>query len=294
MSNLNRITEERSEAHVRLTPDEIKELWEMGRLTSTGLLYLLIRASRRDGWKFRIDNVRQFCKDYKIPKTSFYRAKATLIKEGVLLEEIHGAVDLWIPSDVVQFPATIPAKEKCPKLELVDQIRESENQIEPSAFQIRESSTTQNLAAVESCEPSRSLTNLNRSFSEATDPKPEREIQQADPTQDDEPLIEWIGKQSKTARNPRAYALKCLNTDRPYWEKAYREQLESKSRAIVPPPRSTAEELYFPQPDLTNSELLDRYQGMWLYGNRSRVEAEVMGNPGLGFEITEQGVERCF
>jgi len=54
------------------------------------------------------------------------------------------------------------------------------------------------------------------------------------PSQEDEPLIEWIGKQNKTARNPRAYALKCLNTDRPYWDETYRQSQESKERAIVP------------------------------------------------------------
>jgi len=54
------------------------------------------------------------------------------------------------------------------------------------------------------------------------------------PSQEDEPLIEWIGKQNKTARNPRAYALKCLNTDRQFWDEAYRQSQKSKERAIVP------------------------------------------------------------
>jgi len=84
MPNSDRSIEERSEAHVRLTPDEIKELWKSGRLTATGLLYLLIRVSRQDGSRLWIDNVRLFCKDCDIPKTSFYRALTDLEACGEL------------------------------------------------------------------------------------------------------------------------------------------------------------------------------------------------------------------
>jgi hypothetical protein len=78
----------------------------------------------------------------------------------------------------------------------------------------------------------------NQTLSE--DPiKSERENLESSPNlpiqdEQEEELISWIGRQNKNAKNPRAYALKCLEIDRHYWEEAYRQFLKSKNRTNVP------------------------------------------------------------
>ncbi|NEP15434.1 MAG: hypothetical protein F6J97_00855 [Leptolyngbya sp. SIO4C1] len=85
------------EPHLRLTPLEVFELWKQGDYTPKGYLYHLILAQRRVGWWWRIDNVTEFCRQWEIPRSTFYRAKAALIAEGKLQENIIGAVELCIP-----------------------------------------------------------------------------------------------------------------------------------------------------------------------------------------------------
>ena len=82
--------------HLRLTPAEVKFLWEEKQYTPQGYLYHLILAHRKPGWIWRIENVSQFCKDWKINRRTFYRAKAALINEGRIEEEIFGAIKLKV------------------------------------------------------------------------------------------------------------------------------------------------------------------------------------------------------
>ena len=82
--------------HLRLTPAEVKSLWEEKQYTPQGYLYHLILAHRKPGWIWRIENVSQFCKDWKINRRTFYRAKAALINEGRIEEEIFGAIELKV------------------------------------------------------------------------------------------------------------------------------------------------------------------------------------------------------
>jgi hypothetical protein len=115
--------------------------------------------------------------------------------------------------------------------------------------------------------------------------KTEREIQELQ----EENLITWIGKQNKTAQNPRAYALTCLNGDRSYWELAYRQFQESKDRATVPvlPDSNHSASL-----EISNRERLERCQGLWMsVRSRKRVEKEIKAHPEWGLEITELGVQ---
>ena len=83
--------------HVRLTVEEVKQGWEQGDYTAAGYLYLLIRASRKDGWTFEINNVRKFCEEFGISRNAFYKAKSKLVNEGRLTEGIGGRVRLTIP-----------------------------------------------------------------------------------------------------------------------------------------------------------------------------------------------------
>ena len=80
--------------HLRLSPPEVKGLWELGHYAPKGYLYQLVLAHRKPGWVWRIDNVSEFCREWGFARRTFYRAKAALIEEGLLEEEIFGAIEL--------------------------------------------------------------------------------------------------------------------------------------------------------------------------------------------------------
>ena len=80
--------------HLRLTPAEVKALWQQKCFAAKGYLYLLVLAHRRVEWGWRIENVSEFCKAWDIPRRTFYKAKAALITDGLLSEDIIGALEL--------------------------------------------------------------------------------------------------------------------------------------------------------------------------------------------------------
>ncbi|MEM9092753.1 MAG: hypothetical protein AAGC93_29000, partial [Cyanobacteria bacterium P01_F01_bin.53] len=88
--------------HARVTPAEVKSAWLLGQYNAKGYLHRLILAKKKAGWKFRITNVTKFCKEWLIGRSTFYKAKAALIKEGLLREESAGTVDL-IASNLPSF-----------------------------------------------------------------------------------------------------------------------------------------------------------------------------------------------
>ena len=80
--------------HLRLTPQEVKTLWEKGQYTPKGYLYHLVLAHRREEWAWKISNVSEFCREWGFVRRTFYKAKAALINEGLLSEEIEGSFEL--------------------------------------------------------------------------------------------------------------------------------------------------------------------------------------------------------
>ncbi|MEM9091288.1 MAG: hypothetical protein AAGC93_21420 [Cyanobacteria bacterium P01_F01_bin.53] len=85
-------------SHLRLTPAEVKIHWEKGNYTPRGYLHHLILAHRKPGWSWRIENVSQFCREWEIPRSTFYKAKAVLVADGVITERIVGSVELTVVS----------------------------------------------------------------------------------------------------------------------------------------------------------------------------------------------------
>jgi hypothetical protein len=94
-------------AHLRLTPEQIRADWLAGFYTAQGYLYHLIRSLRRDGWWCRIRNIRQFCEDWCINRSTFYKAKAQLVANSLLEEHVLGGVDLRVP-EPQPAPSTAP------------------------------------------------------------------------------------------------------------------------------------------------------------------------------------------
>lgn len=86
--------------HHRLTTEDVARDYKDGLITATGYLYYLIKSSRRDGWRYRIDNVREFCRQHGLSKSAFYRAIKQLESRGLQWEAL-GRIDLWIGAEVV-------------------------------------------------------------------------------------------------------------------------------------------------------------------------------------------------
>jgi len=68
----------------RLTLDELKQLYQSGGLTSVAYLRLILQTKMRSGWKLTIESVDQFCGEWGISRSSFYRARRKLEAEGFL------------------------------------------------------------------------------------------------------------------------------------------------------------------------------------------------------------------
>lgn len=112
-------------AHERLTAEDVQWQWLNGLLTPSGYVYNLIRAQRKDGWKFRIANVAAWCRAHQIKRPTFYRAIAQLREANLLHFEVIGAIDLWIrPHDRAIEPIEPVENEDdpmCPNLDTVSQ-----------------------------------------------------------------------------------------------------------------------------------------------------------------------------
>jgi hypothetical protein len=89
--------------HYRMTPEMAQWEFQQGMSTVKGYLYHLIKASRKDGHRFRIKNVRAFCKEQDFSPSAYYKAIAELKADGLIEFEVHGSMDLWIPEKVILF-----------------------------------------------------------------------------------------------------------------------------------------------------------------------------------------------
>ncbi|MEM9093180.1 MAG: hypothetical protein AAGC93_31190 [Cyanobacteria bacterium P01_F01_bin.53] len=99
-------------SHLRLTPAEVKALWDNKFYSPTGYLYHLILAHRKPGWIWRIENVSKFCKDWGFARRTFYRAKAALVALGIIEEEIIGAIELKVISTDVCVASDTPVSDE--------------------------------------------------------------------------------------------------------------------------------------------------------------------------------------
>ncbi|WAS04827.1 hypothetical protein LQF76_12525 [Gloeomargaritales cyanobacterium VI4D9] len=68
----------------RLTLGELKRLYQSGGLTSVAYLRLILQTKMRAGWKLTIESVDQFCGEWGLSKSTFYRARRKLQLEGFL------------------------------------------------------------------------------------------------------------------------------------------------------------------------------------------------------------------
>ena len=108
------------EPHYRLTEDVLGDQLRAGLLTIKGYIFYLIKSGRKDGWKFRIHNVLQFCRDHGISKSSFYRALGELEEIGALIYRAIGGVEIQVVRPQAD-PDPVPVLAAVPNLGQVSQ-----------------------------------------------------------------------------------------------------------------------------------------------------------------------------
>jgi hypothetical protein len=82
----------KSQPHLRRTVEQVKEKWRLGDYTPSGYLVELFSAMKAEGFAIVIRNVKAFCEEWGLSRRTFFRAKATLVSQGRLDEEIQGTL----------------------------------------------------------------------------------------------------------------------------------------------------------------------------------------------------------
>ncbi|MGB6299784.1 MAG: hypothetical protein WBF90_26905 [Rivularia sp. (in: cyanobacteria)] len=95
----------------RLTKEEIKQWYRDKLLSTAGYLLAIKKVTKMPGSSLVIPNVLQFCREWEISKSAFYRAVNELRQKGYMdWEATHGII-LKETKKVVSFPSV---EEKCP------------------------------------------------------------------------------------------------------------------------------------------------------------------------------------
>ena len=95
----------------RLTKEEIKQWYRDKLLSTAGYLLAIKKVTKMPGSNLVIPNVLQFCREWEISKSAFYRAVNELRQKGYMdWEATHGII-LKETKKVVSFPSV---EEKCP------------------------------------------------------------------------------------------------------------------------------------------------------------------------------------
>jgi hypothetical protein len=239
-----------SAPHYRMTAESLKQDYDRGLITTAGYIHYYIKAKRKDGWKLRIKSVSQFCKELGITRPAFYRAKAHLISNNLLAEEILGGLDLWVP--IVQ---AIDPDENVTGI-VTDVTLTGQSVTQPDTLD-RERYTVsherytdppETQAEQASCKPSDLLQISHRSFSLSPE---ERE------------LIDFVQRKLRNTegiRDLRAYAIAILEKDRDHWQNEFERE---QQKADLPPPPPRPVEKISAEPEETPAMKLERYKVQW-------------------------------
>ncbi|MBD2406613.1 hypothetical protein H6G63_20745 [Leptolyngbya sp. FACHB-402] len=163
----------RKEPHARLTSQQVFKNWtKEGKkyYTPTGYLYHLLLALRKEGWWYRIDNITEFCDRWKIKRRTFYDAKAALIADGVLEENILGAVELRI-IDAAENSRTTVQDAAHPVQDAAHPVQDAAHPVQDAAHPVQDAAQTipETEATQEFREPLNSFSDLSSDLSSAKD-----------------------------------------------------------------------------------------------------------------------------
>lgn len=100
----------------KVTADVAKKLYKLKLIGAEAYIYMLVNAHRKQGWEWTFDP-KDFCKQWEITKSTFYRAINSL-KERCLIEcRIQGTVTLCCPIDGTSPSVETETINDSPKLE---------------------------------------------------------------------------------------------------------------------------------------------------------------------------------
>jgi hypothetical protein len=275
-------------SHLRLTPERILQGWQAGFYTPTGYLYYLILALRKEGWWYRIDNISQFCRQWQINRRTFYRAKAELVSEGKLEENVIGAIDLRVPHLCqIDSPVTDLA---LPVTDLAQPVTDLAQPVTDVTH-----STPETESGQASCNPSDLSQISYRSLSSPT-PHPEQERDKNE--QSDPQFRDWLRERAKSLPKPPQFLEAWIDaqTQKESFQREYQASQRISERANLPPPPDrfqieTACLSAMAQQD--RGYVLIRMQSLWQQGWHDLVEDLVQCYPQWGLMLTCSGVEEA-
>jgi hypothetical protein len=258
------------EAHLRLTADEVKDLYAKKLINARGLVYLYLTASRKKGWKLR-GNVSQLAQELGISERQFYRAIKDLAALNLIDFTIHGEISIWATDTSVPLLGNFrnPDDSAKPVTNPDNLVINSDNLVTNPDNLV--TTTGLECSQVEDSSIPSDLYNSLQSLSPSPPATPEREKEDGElyPSKEkggkgakgekeetfedsqesgedkscgvannlqlanpsDQELMKFIEKQNPNVRNPKAYARACLKNDRDYWLEEYRKSAERRWQA---------------------------------------------------------------
>jgi AraC-like DNA-binding protein len=255
------------EAHLRLTAEEVKNLYRQKLINARGLVYLFLTASRKKGWKLR-GYVAQLAQELGISERQFYRAVKDLSALNLIDFTIHGEISIWATDNSVADLESLRISDDSAKPvrdfdNLVSDfdkvVSDSDNLVSKKGLEPSEeadSSTPSYIYnSLQSLSPSPPATLRERGEEEEDSYFEDKELKGEEGRVTDEKknasegkssaaakncekkeisdleLLEFIERQNPSVRSPKAYARACLKNDRDYWLQEYRSWQLRKQEA---------------------------------------------------------------
>ena len=99
ISNADIVQRDNKTQFYKLMSPELKEMYEAKLLDAPAYILLIVKTQRASGWKWTF-KVKDFCKEWGISKTSFYRAVSKLKDMGRLHWESGDTITVWHGTDI--------------------------------------------------------------------------------------------------------------------------------------------------------------------------------------------------
>ena len=95
----------------KMTAHLAKEDYKAKLITAEAYVLYIIKASHSPGWKWTFDP-KEFCKEWEIPKSTFYRVISNLKAKGKINWETSGTITVWHSTDIGMNETVSPTNSK--------------------------------------------------------------------------------------------------------------------------------------------------------------------------------------
>jgi hypothetical protein len=291
----NASNRQKTKPHARLTVADVKQGWLDGYFSGSGYLSLLFRSMKAEGLPIYIGNVAQFCQEWEIGERRFYRAKAKLVEQGSLEEDIQGNLVIRIISkkrDRLYDDTAVSNSDTA--------VGNSDTAV--SQFDTAVTATPSNLPQDSCSEASPDLIQIsNNSLSQPTDP-PERDSDNFS-KKDEEPFREWLLQKAHQLPTKPAFINQWIQSQAKKsenWQEYLKYREAQIERINFPPaPRempATLADFVYPLAQFSEAEqranILARLQVKWRMDGTARSSAIAEAEK-QGFVITPIGIEEA-